>query len=115
MFKYFLDEKQKIEHECAIFQQGSDIHILTQRIQELNDRIERMTLLGEPRENSFMKFEFRHNQALQDLAKSLFAFRSNMNRKIYYIHKIFNILIFYLHLISTFTDICKRKKEKPLN
>jgi tripartite motif-containing protein 2/3 len=30
-----------------------------------------MSLLGEPRENSFMKFEFRHNQALQDLARSL--------------------------------------------
>ena len=37
----------------------------------MNDRIERMSLLGEPRENSFMKFEFRHNQALQDLARSL--------------------------------------------
>ncbi|CAF0747694.1 unnamed protein product [Didymodactylos carnosus] len=66
-----LNEKAKIEHECAIFQQQSDIHVLTQRIQELNDRIERMALLGEPRENSFMKFEFRHNQALQDLARSL--------------------------------------------
>ncbi|CAF2500017.1 unnamed protein product [Rotaria sp. Silwood2] len=66
-----LNEKSKIEHECAVFQQASDIHILTQRIQELNDRIERMTLLSEPRENSFMKFEFRHNQALQDLARSL--------------------------------------------
>ena len=66
-----LDEKTKIEQECALFQQASDIHILTQRIQELNDRIERMSLLGEPRENSFMKFEFRHNQALQDLARSL--------------------------------------------
>ena len=54
-----------------MFQQASDIHVLTQRIQELNDRIERMALLGEPRENSFMKFEFRHNQALQDLARSL--------------------------------------------
>ncbi|CAF0763110.1 unnamed protein product [Rotaria sordida] len=66
-----INEKSKIEHECAVFQQASDIHILTQRIQELNDRIERMTLLSEPRENSFMKFEFRHNQALQDLARSL--------------------------------------------
>ncbi|CAF0963631.1 unnamed protein product [Adineta ricciae] len=66
-----LNEKTKIEQECALFQQASDIHILTQRIQELNDRIERMSLLGEPRENSFMKFEFRHNQALQDLARSL--------------------------------------------
>ncbi|CAF1926760.1 unnamed protein product [Rotaria magnacalcarata] len=66
-----INEKSKIEHECAVFQQASDIHILTQRIQELNDRIERMSLLGEPRENSFMKFEFRHNQALQDLARSL--------------------------------------------
>ena len=66
-----LDEKTKLEQECTMFQQASDIHVLTQRIQELNDRIERMALLGEPRENSFMKFEFRHNQALQDLARSL--------------------------------------------
>ncbi|CAF0745375.1 unnamed protein product [Adineta steineri] len=66
-----LNEKSKIEQECAIFQEACDIHILTQRIQELNDRIERMSVLGEPRENSFMKFEFRHNQALQDLARSL--------------------------------------------
>ena len=69
--QWISDEKVKIENECAAFEQASDIHILTQRIQELNDRIERMTLLGEPRENSFMKFEFRHNHALQDLARSL--------------------------------------------
>ena len=68
---FCLDEKSKIENECEVFEQASDIHILTQRIQDLNDRIERMSLLGEPRENSFMKFEFRHNQALQDLARSL--------------------------------------------
>ena len=63
--------KIKSNKNGLLFQQASDIQILTQRIQELNDRIERMSLLGEPRENSFMKFEFRHNQALQDLARSL--------------------------------------------
>ncbi|CAF3176862.1 unnamed protein product, partial [Rotaria sp. Silwood2] len=48
----------------------SDTHVLTQRIQGLNDHIERMLLLDKSRENSFMKFELRHNQALQDLARS---------------------------------------------
>ncbi|CAF1458577.1 unnamed protein product, partial [Didymodactylos carnosus] len=64
-------EKSKIENECAIFQLVSNIYILTQSIQELNDRIERMALLGELCENSFMKFQFRHNQALEDLPRSL--------------------------------------------
>ena len=90
-----LDEKAKIEAECAVFQQASDIHVLTQRIQELNDRIERMALLGEPRENSFMKFEFRHNQALQDLARSL----NSVGR---------------IRVSSTYPPLCTAKIEPPV-
>ncbi|CAF3418261.1 unnamed protein product [Rotaria sp. Silwood1] len=90
-----LNEKSKIEHECAAFQQASDIHVLTQRIQELNDRIERMSLLGEPRENSFMKFEFRHNQALQDLARSL----NSVGR---------------IRVSSTYPPLCRAKIESPV-
>ncbi|CAF1086530.1 unnamed protein product [Rotaria magnacalcarata] len=90
-----LNEKSKIELECAAFQQASDIHVLTQRIQELNDRIERMSLLGEPRENSFMKFEFRHNQALQDLARSL----NSVGR---------------IRVSSTYPPLCRAKIEAPV-
>ena len=90
-----LDEKGKIEAECAVFQHASDIHILTQRIQELNDRIERMSLLGEPRENSFMKFEFRHNHALQDLARSL----NSVGR---------------IRVSSTYPPLCTAKIESPV-
>ncbi|CAF1235768.1 unnamed protein product [Adineta steineri] len=90
-----LNEKSKIEHDCAAFQQASDIHILTQRIQELNDRIERMALLGEPRENSFMTFEFRHNQALQDLARSL----NSVGR---------------IRVSSTYPPLCRAKIEPPV-
>lgn len=94
-FVRHLDEKSKIENECAAFQQASDIHVLTQRIQELNDRIERMSLLGEPRENSFMKFEFRHNQALQDLARSL----NSVGR---------------IRVSSTYPPLCRAKIEPPV-
>ena len=90
-----LNEKSKVEHECTDFQQVSDIHVLTQRIQELNDRIERMSLLGEPRENSFMKFEFRHNHALQDLARSL----NSVGR---------------IRVSSTYPPLCRAKIEPPV-
>ncbi|CAF0874309.1 unnamed protein product [Adineta ricciae] len=90
-----LNEKAKIEQECATFQQASDIHVLTQRIQKLNDRIERMSLLGEPRENSFMTFEFRHNHALQDLARSL----NSVGR---------------IRVSSTYPPLCRAKIEPPV-
>ena len=90
-----VDEKSKIEGEGIVYQHASDIHVLTQRIQELNDRIERMSLLGEPRENSFMKFEFRHNQALQDLARSL----NSVGR---------------IRVSSTYPPLCRAKIEPPV-
>jgi tripartite motif-containing protein 2/3 len=54
-----------------------------------------MSLLGEPRENSFMKFEFRHNQALQDLARSL----NSVGR---------------IRVSSTYPPLCRAKIEPPV-
>ena len=54
-----------------------------------------MALLSEPRENSFMKFEFRHNQALQDLARSL----NSVGR---------------IRVSSTYPPLCRAKIEPPV-
>ena len=59
------------------------------------NRIERLSLSGEPRENSFVKFEFRHSQALQDLARSLNS-------------------VSLIRVSPTYPLLCREKTEPPV-
>lgn len=51
-----------------------DIRKLTDQIQSLNAQVEAGQLLAEPRENSFIKFEYRHNDSQADLARAIEQF-----------------------------------------
>ena len=55
------NEKNKVENECKEYENKIDIRFLTQRIQNLNEKLDYLRTLCEPRENSFIKYEYNKN------------------------------------------------------
>ena len=57
------NEKAKVENECKEYENKIDIRFITQRIQNLNEKLDHLRTLCEPRENSFIKYEYSKNLA----------------------------------------------------
>jgi tripartite motif-containing protein 2/3 len=55
------NEKCKVENECKEYENKIDIRFITQRIQNLNEKLDHLRTLCEPRENSFIKYEYNKN------------------------------------------------------
>ena len=55
------NEKVKVENECKEYENKIDIRFITQRIQNLNEKLDHLRTLCEPRENSFIKYEYSKN------------------------------------------------------
>ena len=64
-------EKCKVQGDCQGLQHQIEVRNITKKISDLNEKLDISTTLLEPRENSFMKFEFKHNSALSDLMNAL--------------------------------------------
>ena len=47
---------------------------ITKKISDLNDKLDTTSTLSEPRENSFLRYEYKHNDALREIAKAVAQF-----------------------------------------
>lgn len=68
---------------------------ITKKISDLNEKLDVSSTLAEPRENAFMKFEYKHNSALADLVNTLSVFGS-------------------IKISMTFPALCSAVVEKPV-
>ncbi|XP_021366421.1 tripartite motif-containing protein 2-like isoform X1 [Mizuhopecten yessoensis] len=67
-------EKEKVQAECDGLQYQVEVRNITKKIGDLNEKLDSTTSLSEPRENSFIKYEFKHNSAHKDITKGLTEF-----------------------------------------
>jgi tripartite motif-containing protein 2/3 len=44
---------------------------ITKKISDLNEKLDTTSTLSEPRENSFLRYEYKHNDALREIAKAV--------------------------------------------
>lgn len=47
---------------------------ITKKISDLNEKLDTTSTLSEPRENSFLRYEYKHNDALREIAKAVANF-----------------------------------------
>lgn len=67
-------EKEKVEEQCNGLQYQVEVRNITNKISELNDKIDSVENLMEPRENAFLAYDYQHNNALGDIRKCLEEF-----------------------------------------
>ncbi|XP_074654650.1 tripartite motif-containing protein 3-like isoform X2 [Tubulanus polymorphus] len=67
-------EKSKVQNECEGLQYQVEVRNITKKIGDLNEKLDALSLLSEPRENAFLRFEFKHNTALQGIITGLNSF-----------------------------------------
>ena len=67
-------EKQKVQSECDGLQHQVEVRKITQKISDLNEKLDTTSTLSEPRENSFLKFEFKHNNSHKEFQQLMNAF-----------------------------------------
>lgn len=60
-------EKNKVEKECDGLQYQVEVRSISQRIASLGSKLESASTLHEPRENSFITCEFKHNDSLAQM------------------------------------------------
>ena len=66
-------ERSKVQSECQGLQTQVEVRNITKKIADLNEKLDMSSNLVEPRENAFVKLEFEHNNALNDLRTTLTA------------------------------------------
>ena len=49
------------------YQYQIEVRNITKKISDLNEKLDMSTTLSEPRENAFIRFEYKHNNATRDL------------------------------------------------
>ncbi|XP_064641836.1 tripartite motif-containing protein 2-like isoform X2 [Lineus longissimus] len=64
-------EKSKVQNECEGLQYQVEVRNITKKIGDLNEKLDALSLLSEPRENAFMKFDYKHNNALQGIVSAM--------------------------------------------
>ncbi|XP_060582865.1 tripartite motif-containing protein 2-like, partial [Ruditapes philippinarum] len=64
-------EKQKVQGECDGLQYQVEVRNITKKISDLNEKLDSTSTLSEPRENSFMRYEYKHNSAFRDISNAL--------------------------------------------
>jgi tripartite motif-containing protein 2/3 len=67
-------EKFRVEQDCQGLQQQVEVRSITKRISDLNEKLDMSSTLLEPRENAFMQFDYKHNNALDELTQALSRF-----------------------------------------
>ncbi|GFO22021.1 cellular tumor antigen p53 [Plakobranchus ocellatus] len=69
-------EKEKVQRECDGLQYQVEVRNITKKISDLNEKLDTTSTLSEPRENSFLRYEYKHNDALREIAKAISQFGS---------------------------------------
>ena len=64
-------EKSRVQTECDGLQYQVEVRNITKKISDLNEKLDSTSTLSEPRENSFLKYEYKHNTALNDITNLL--------------------------------------------
>ncbi|XP_013773514.1 tripartite motif-containing protein 2-like isoform X1 [Limulus polyphemus] len=67
-------EKSKVEQECQGLQHQVEVRNITKKISDLNEKIDAVKNVMEPRENAFIKYEHLHNSAFSDIEAALNVF-----------------------------------------
>ncbi|GBM76538.1 Tripartite motif-containing protein 2 [Araneus ventricosus] len=67
-------EKEKVQLQCNGLQYQVEVRNITNRISDLNKKLDSLNAVMEPRENAFLKYEHDHNSASSDIEKSLREF-----------------------------------------
>lgn len=60
-------EKAKIETECCGLQYQVEVRNISKKISDLNQKLDSVNTLLEPRENCFIRYEHLHNTAVDDI------------------------------------------------
>lgn len=60
-------EKAKVETECCGLQYQVEVRNISKKISDLNQKLDSVTTLLEPRENCFIRYEHLHNTAVNDV------------------------------------------------
>ncbi|XP_076030770.1 tripartite motif-containing protein 2-like isoform X2 [Oratosquilla oratoria] len=64
-------ERRKVQQECDGLQYQVEVRNITKKIAHLNTKIDSVSTLIEPRENAFLKFESKHNEAFEDIQRTI--------------------------------------------
>uniref|UniRef100_T1IJA1 RING-type domain-containing protein n=1 Tax=Strigamia maritima TaxID=126957 RepID=T1IJA1_STRMM len=64
-------EKEKVQEECNGLQYQVEVRNITKKISELNEKLDTVGSLNEPRENAHILYEWTHNNALSDIQLAL--------------------------------------------
>ena len=70
--KLIANEKAKVENECKLYHQSNmESKVLSAQIQALNEKLDGLRGLFEPRENSFINYEFKFNDVVEQVDSSV--------------------------------------------
>ena len=70
-----MNEKQKVEAECKEYHRSNvECRLLGAQIQKINEKLDCLRSLCEPRENSFVSYEYRFNDVIESVEESLRSF-----------------------------------------
>ncbi|XP_013385900.1 tripartite motif-containing protein 2-like [Lingula anatina] len=64
-------EKEQVQSECQGLQYQIEVRNITKKISDLNEKLDTTTTLSEPRENAFIKYDYKHNSAYKDFVNTL--------------------------------------------
>ncbi|XP_041377656.1 tripartite motif-containing protein 2-like [Gigantopelta aegis] len=64
-------EKERVQQECDGLQYQVEVRNITKKIGDLNEKLDTTSTLAEPRENSFIRYEYKHNEALKEIARAV--------------------------------------------
>ncbi|XP_037074978.1 tripartite motif-containing protein 2-like isoform X2 [Pollicipes pollicipes] len=67
-------ERSKVQSQCDGLQYQVQVRNITRQISELNQKLDSVSSLSEPRENGFVRYEYRHNDSPAALQAALAAF-----------------------------------------
>lgn len=67
-------EKAKVQEECEGLQYQVEVRSITKKISDLNVKLEQVATLLEPRENCFMKYDYKQNSVMNDIQLLLESF-----------------------------------------
>ena len=70
------NEKSKVETDCNGLQYQIDVRNITTKINDLNEKIDSIATLQDPRENCFIRYEHLHNSAVNNIQKAVNSFGS---------------------------------------
>ncbi|EEC05533.1 RING finger-containing protein, putative [Ixodes scapularis] len=67
-------ERSQLERECGATDGQLEVRNLTKKISDLDSKMGSLGLLAEPRENSYLRYDYGHNGALEDVSRALGVF-----------------------------------------